>query len=45
MTDYAGKETDLNSTDFSLFIVREGGGGERVGRFELCHDKIDLIPH
>lgn len=43
MTDYSGKETDLNSTDFSLFIVREGG--ERVGRFELCHDKIDLIPH
>lgn len=23
MTDYAGKETDLNSTDLSLFIVRE----------------------
>ena len=44
MTDYAGKETDLNSTDLSLFIVREGGG-KRVGRFELCHGKIDLIPH
>lgn len=26
MTDYAGKETDLNSTDLSLFIVTEGGG-------------------
>ena len=29
MTDYAGKETDLNSTDFSLFVVREGGGKGR----------------
>lgn len=28
MTDYSGKETDLNSTDLSLFIVREGGGGK-----------------
>lgn len=27
MTDYAGKETGLNSTDLSLFIVREGGEG------------------